>query len=163
MLQKGAALFVIIICLFLQFAIPVFFKIPCQTMAALISLMWLFWGMPGALISALLAGFFLDVLSFETPFGLFLFSYTCAAFCCCRINRFFFQNLKLTYLLFAGVLSLVTPLIELGIIMIRHHMVIVAPAIVIWNVIIPALIDFATALVIGFSTLFFLSKKRALR
>lgn len=126
-----------------------------------IAFFWLTFGRKPALSVAFFAGFLLDILSFATPFGLFLISYTIATLCAARMNRFFLQNVYLTYLLFAAIVALLAPLLQAvfmaltrGQFQIDH---------LVWNVIVPASIDFIAAAFLGLPLLYLLSKKRPLR
>lgn len=162
MAQKGLAALIILFCLFFQLAIPTLFGMPCETMTALIAFLWIRFGQGSALLAALASGLLLDILSFETPFGLFLFAYLLATFIATQIPRYFFQNLWITYLLFAAVTALLAPIIETALIMIRHHSTL-APPIVLWNAVLPALIDFVLAALLGLPALYLLTKRRSLR
>lgn len=161
MLAKLATLFVILGCLLLQVFFPGLSEIPCQTMTGIISFLWLIWGVPAGLIAALAAGFLLDILSFDTPFGLFLFSYVTATFIAARLSRFSFQNARITYLLFASMVAFFSPLTELIIMLVKHQTVTVP--LLVWHVIIPALCDLFAALFWGMIALTFLSRQKALK
>lgn len=161
MLAKFTALFVILGCLLSQLLLPWLIEIPCQTMTGAISFLWLIYGVPAGLVTALAGGFILDILSFDTPFGLFLFSYITATFIATRFSRFSFQNALMTYLLFATIVSFLSPLIEL-ILMLLKHQTATLPLIV-WHVIIPAISDLFAALFWGMIALTFLSRQKALK
>lgn len=163
MLKKCAALFVILGSLSVQLLIPWLGQIPCQTMAGVIAFLWLFFGSFPALLAALLAGFCLDMLSFNTPFGLFLFSYTLATFLACRMSRYSFQNPFVTYLLFTTLIAVFAPLFELGIMMLRYHRTLLALPLIVENVILPIFLDLLSAAFFGSLALSFLKKKKALK
>ena len=147
------------ICLSLQLIVP----FPAQIAAPFIAFLWLAWGESSALLAAFIAGFFLDVLSFETPFGLFLSSYLLSTWISCRIKRFFFQSPYLTYMLFASLLSLLAPLIEWGFIMIRFHTLQTPAEALIWHVAVPFSLDIGLAALLGLPLIHLLLKRRALR
>lgn len=161
MLPRLAALFVIIGSLLTQLALPILGEIPSQTLTGPIAILWLLFASTPALIGALLSGFLLDLLSFDTPFGLFLFSYVAATFVASRLSRFSFQKPFVTYLLFALIVSLLSPLIELLLMLFRHQ-AITLPLLV-WHVLIPASTDLLSALFWGLLALSFLARKRALK
>lgn len=160
MVKKGAALFILLLFALLQVTFPLITKIPCQMATLPIAFFWLIFGRRPALSAAFFAGFALDILSFATPFGLFLISYTVATLCATRINRFFLQNFYLTYLLFAATVSFLAPLLQAAFMALTRgqfradHLV--------WNVLVPATIDFVTAAFLGLPLLYLLSKKRPL-
>ncbi|MEI6531352.1 MAG: hypothetical protein WCN87_00845 [Chlamydiota bacterium] len=163
MWQKLATFFVILGCLLSQLLIPWMGKIPCQTITGSIAILWLLWGTPASFIGALSGGFLLDILSFDTPFGLFIFSYVAATFIATRLSRFAFQNAFVTYLLFVSMIAFISPLIELFIIMVRYQINALKLPLLIENVLIPTFLDITVAAFWGLIALAFLAKKRLLK
>ncbi len=163
MWRKLAAFFVILGCLLSQLLIPWIGEMPCQTITGVVAILWLLWGTPAAFIGALSAGFFLDILSFNTPFALFIFSYVGATFIATRLSRFAFQNTFVTYLLFSSIIAFFAPLIEFSIIMVRYQINTTVLPILIVNVLIPTFLDITVAAFWGLTALAFLAKKRMLK